>query len=53
MPGYVIHLAVAREYLRNFRVKDEEAFLKGAIDPDYLAVNGDKRKTHCSSKGRS
>ena len=51
MPGYVIHLAVAREYLRNFRVKDEEAFLKGTIDPDYLAVNGDKRKTHCSPKG--
>lgn len=50
MPGYVIHLAVAKEYLRNFRVRDEVAFLKGTIDPDYLA-NGDKRKTHCSEKG--
>ena len=50
MPGYVIHLAVAKEYLRNFRVRDEEEFLKGTIDPDYLS-NGDKSKTHCSPKG--
>ena len=24
MAGYVIHLAVAKEYLRNFRIKDEK-----------------------------
>ena len=29
MAGYVIHLAVAREYIRNFKVKDEEEFIKG------------------------
>ena len=47
MPGYVIHLAVAKEYMRNFRIKDEEEFLKGTIAPDLLS-KGDKKATHYS-----
>lgn len=52
MPGYVIHLAVAKEYIRNFRVKNEEEFLKGTIAPDLLSING-KSKTHYSKIGGS
>ena len=37
MAGYVIHLAVAKEYLRNFRIKEEKEFLRGAIAPDVLS----------------
>ena len=45
MAGYVIHLAVAKEYLRNFRIKDEKEFLRGIIAPDLLS-HGDKTTTH-------
>lgn len=53
MPGYVIHLAVAKEYIRNFRVNNEEEFLKGTLAPDLLSINGDKRDTHYSEKTSS
>lgn len=52
MPGYVIHLAVAREYLRNFRVENESEFLRGTIAPDLLSKE-DKKETHYSDKGGS
>jgi len=53
MPGYIIHLAVAKEYIRNFRIKDEEEFLKGTIAPDLLATTlaEGKEKTHYSPIG--
>lgn len=47
MAGYVIHLAVAKEYMRNFKVKDEEEFLKGTIAPDLLSTDT-KKITHYS-----
>ena len=52
MAGYVIHLAVAKEYLRNFRIKDESEFLRGAIAPDLLSQE-DKKATHYSEQGGS
>lgn len=52
MAGYVIHLAVAKEYLRNFRIKDEKEFLRGIIAPDLLS-HGDKTTTHYSEHGGS
>lgn len=52
MPGYVIHLAVAREYLRNFRVENESEFLRGTIAPDLLSKEN-KKETHYSDKGGS
>lgn len=52
MPGYVIHLAVAKEYIRNFRVKDEEEFLKGSLAPDLLSTE-DKKETHYTQTGSS
>ncbi len=55
MPGYIIHLAVAKEYIRNFRIKDEDEFLKGTIAPDLLATTlpEGKEKTHYSPTGGS
>lgn len=53
MPGYVIHLAVAKEYIRNFRVNNEAEFLKGTLAPDVLSINGDKKATHYTEKTSS
>ena len=52
MPGYVIHLAIAKEYIRNFRVKDEKEFLKGSLAPDLLSTD-DKKETHYTQTGSS
>lgn len=45
MPGFVIHLAVANEYLRKHpnEIKQEDSFLKEVIAPDFT---DDKSKTH-------
>ncbi len=45
MPGYVIHLAVAEEYLRKHSQKKENynQFINGTIFPDSVT---DKSKTH-------
>lgn len=42
MPGYVIHLAIAKKYIERNNVKDPKAFIKGCIMPDLL----DKRTSH-------
>lgn len=52
MAGYVIHLAVAREYIRNFKVKDEEEFIKGTLAPDLLSTDT-KQITHYSDSTSS
>jgi len=36
MPGYVIHLAVAKEYLKNNKIQNENEFFRGVISPDML-----------------
>jgi len=36
MPGYVIHLAIAKEYLKNNKMQNEQEFFKGVISPDML-----------------
>lgn len=43
MPGYTIHLAVAKEFLRKNKQYNEEQFIKGTIAPD---IAEDKSKTH-------
>ncbi len=45
MPGFVIHLSVAREYIKKHpqEIKDEELFFKGVIAPDFT---NDKSQTH-------
>lgn len=42
MPGYVIHLAIGKEYAKRNGIKDEKSFLKGVIMPDLL----DKKTSH-------
>ena len=37
MPGYIIHLAVAKEYIKNNNdIKNIDSFLNGIIMPDML-----------------
>ena len=38
MPGYVIHLSIAKEYMKKHEglIKDSKIFLKGTIMPDIL-----------------
>lgn len=45
MPGFVIHLAVANEYIRKNKnaIKDKEQFILGTMTPDFVA---DKSETH-------
>lgn len=44
MPGHVIHIAVAKEYLRKHKkAENEEQFIEGVISPD---LTDDKSKTH-------
>ena len=51
MPGFVIHIAIAKEYERKHKneIKNTEEFIKGAIAPDYISItnpNENKNKTH-------
>lgn len=44
MPGFVIHIAIGREYLRKHNIiENEEDFIQGNIQPD---LTKDKTKTH-------
>lgn len=36
MPGYVIHIAIAQEYLRKNKKEYSEDFIKGTIAPDMI-----------------
>ncbi len=51
MPGYIIHIAVAKEYIKKHKleIKNEKNFIKGAIDPDLIVKiknNVTKNQTH-------
>ena len=43
MPGYVIHIAVANEYIRKNNLRNPEEFIRGVIAPDDVE---DKSLTH-------
>ena len=47
MAGYVIHLAVANEYLKKYKedIKNKEEFINGIIYPDQTKIKGE---THYS-----
>ena len=55
MPGFTIHLACAKEYLRKHKneIKDEEEFTKGNIAPDYNTIikGQDKSVAHYGKWG--
>lgn len=57
MPGFTIHIAVAKEYIKKHKdeIKNEEEFIKGIIDPDYISLKNplkDKNKTHYGKWGK-
>lgn len=35
MPGFVVHIAVAQEYLKKHNKSFSEDFILGSIDPDF------------------
>lgn len=53
MPSYVIHIAIAKEYIRKHKneIKDEDSFIKGNIYPDntnnkYISHYGNYAERH-------
>lgn len=43
MPGYVIHIAIAQEYLKKHKKNFSQDFILGSVDPDFTS---DKSKSH-------
>lgn len=43
MPGYVVHIAIAKEYLRKHNIKYSKDFILGSVAPDFTDI---KSKTH-------
>ena len=39
MPGFVIHLAIAKKYIEKNKIKNEEQFNNGVIEPDLIKSN--------------
>lgn len=58
MPGFTIHIAIAKEYIKKHKleIKDEQEFINGAIAPDMNEnLEGpaeDKSKTHYGKWGK-
>ena len=58
MPGYTIHMAIAKQYAQkhNTEIKNKEEFIKGSIAPDMNEnLDGpaeDKSKTHYGKWGK-
>jgi hypothetical protein len=50
MPGYVIHLTIAKEYIKKHKIDNRIEFLKGTIAPDG---NKNKVESHYSIHGTS
>lgn len=52
MPGFAIHIAVAKQYIKKHssQIKDEEEFIKGTIAPDLnqdmTQISTNKNETH-------
>lgn len=40
MPGFTIHIAIAKEYIRKHEneIKNEQEFIRGSIAPDYICL---------------
>lgn len=58
MPGYIIHMAIAKQYAKkhNSEIRNEDEFIKGVIAPDMNEkLDGpakDKSKTHYGKWGK-
>lgn len=53
MPGYVIHLAVAKKFLEKHKEYNEEEFIEGIIAPDLLKEKYGREKTHYGVDGKN
>lgn len=45
MAGYVIHVVIAKEYIKKHKIENEEEFINGTIFPDSVKIKGE---THYS-----
>lgn len=45
MPSYMIHLCLAKEYARKYKVENEKEFIEGTFYPDKVEIKGE---THYS-----
>ena len=58
MPGFTIHIAIAKEYMKKHKneIKNEDEFIKGVIAPDMNEkLDGpteDKSKNHYGKWGK-
>lgn len=58
MPGFTIHIAIAKEYVKKHKneIKDEDEFIKGTIAPDLnkemTEIEKDKSTTHYGKWGK-
>ena len=58
MPGFTIHIAIAKQYIKKNKekIKNEEEFIKGSISPDLNkkmdGLTEEKSKTHYGLWGR-
>ena len=50
MPGFVIHIAVAQEYLKKHKKSFSEDFILGSIEPDFT---DNKSETHYGKSSSS
>lgn len=52
MPSFLVHIAVAKEYMRKHKndVDNEEEFIKGTVEPDFT---DNKYETHYHNYGNS
>ncbi len=51
MAGYLIHLIIANEYMKNFRndIKNKNEFINGVIYPDSVKIKGETHYSNCYS----
>lgn len=47
MPGFQIHIAVGKRYIKKHRIENTKDFLRGTIAPDFVE---DKSKSHYTRK---
>ena len=58
MPSFVIHIAIANEYLKKHKneILNKQEFIKGAIAPDlneiFTGISENKSKTHYGKWGK-
>ena len=54
MPGFTIHIAIAKEYAKKNKgeVQDLEDFIKGTIAPDYIALTDPEKNKDITHYGK-